>query len=119
MIKPTVPRQTRMIDEQDVVHEKVTLAKDQTNFAEELSPAEEEKMVFTAEQKKEILKLFTEEPKFSSKRKQELKRLLETPVFTETVIRFKLPDGKLIESHFSPIEKVKDLRAELEKVALV
>lgn len=119
MIKPTVPRRTRKIEENEIVKEKEAFIIGQHNFAKELSPhedAEDDKLTFTADQRKEILKMFTEEPTFTSKRKQELKRLIETPVFTETVIRFRLPDGGIIESRFSPKERVRDLRQELEKV---
>jgi hypothetical protein len=61
---------------------------------------------------------FTEGPAFSSKRKEELLKLLDTPVFTETAIRFRLPDGRIIQSHFSPIEKVHHLREEISKVEI-
>lgn len=105
--------------DEEVTQEKETMWSSQTHFAKELTANEEaegDSQMLTAEQKREILKMFTEEPEFSNKRKKELKRLLETPVFTETRIRFKLPDGSLIESYFSPVEKVKHLREELEKV---
>jgi hypothetical protein len=119
MIKPTVPRRSRWITERDIAEEKIRFENAQNGFVKELSATEEhegDKAVFSAEQKKEILKLFTEEPSFGNKRKQELDRLLNTPVFTEVTIRFMLPEGEILESFFSPKEKVRDLREELSKV---
>lgn len=119
MIKPTVPRRTRFITESDIQEEKRHFEATHAGFAKELHPTEDRednKEFVTMEQKKEILRIFTEEPSFGNKRKQELDKLLNTPVFTEATIRFRLPDDSIIESHFSPIEKVKDLREELSKV---
>jgi hypothetical protein len=107
------------VDEQEIMREKQQFELSQRGFAKELAPhedQEDDKQGFTAEQRKEILRLFTEEPSFGNKRKQELERLLNTPVFTEAKIRFMLPDGSILESHFSPKERIKDLRDELEKV---
>lgn len=119
MIKPTVPRRSRWVSENQISEEKKMFESGQHTFVKELSATEElegDKAVFSAEQKKEILKLFTEEPSFGNKRKQELERLLNTPVFTEATIRFIMPDGSILESHFSPKERVKDLREELSNV---
>ena len=42
---------------------------------------------------------------------------MNEPIFTETAIRFRLPSGEIIESYFSPIERVSHLREELDKVS--
>ena len=58
----------------------------------------------------------TEGPSFSNRTKKEFEQLASTPVFTETILRIEMPNGKILQSHFSPSEKVADVRREVEKV---
>lgn len=61
----------------------------------------------------------TEGPSFSNRTKKEFEQLASTPVFTETILRIDMPDGKILQSHFSPGEKIADVRREVEKVEIV
>lgn len=60
--------------------------------------------------------MFTEGPSFESRTRKELKQLMDTPLFTETKLRIKLPDGRILESRFSPRERMCHVREEVLKV---
>jgi len=62
--------------------------------------------------KEELLKwakMMEESQAFSSRRRKEFDELIKRPLFTETNIRVKFPDGKILEGKFSPKEKLSDL----------
>lgn len=58
---------------------------------------------------KEILKKQGEEPKFINRRMQEYNELVKQPVYSETIIRVKLPDNWIFECRFSPLETLQVL----------
>lgn len=83
---------------------------------DELSADEERgKVYLSPQERKELMKRFQDGPQFVNKRRAELEHLINAPVFTETAIRFRLPDGTMLQSQFSPLEKVHHLREELLK----
>jgi len=75
-------------------------------------------VLVTEEERKQILKAFMSEPSFESKKKKELEILLKSQVFTEAVVRFRMPDGGYIEALFSPLETIADLKKVLQPVYL-
>ena len=54
-----------------------------------------------------------------NRRKQEYFELLKKPVFSETLIRVKLPDNWIFECKFSPMETLEDLVEVFNEVNII
>lgn len=52
---------------------------------------------------------FGEDPKFMNKRKLEYYELAKKPIFSETLVRVKLPDNWIFECTFAPMEPLGEL----------
>jgi hypothetical protein len=46
---------------------------------------------------------------FSSKRKKEYEDLIKQPIYSETLIRVKMPGNVIFEAKFSPMETISNL----------
>lgn len=62
--------------------------------------------------------MMEESQAFSSRRRKEFEELVKRPIFTETAIRVKFPDGKILEGKFSPKETLKNLIDFVKEVKL-
>ena len=58
---------------------------------------------------KEKLKNYGKQAEFMNKRKQQYYELLKQPLYTETVVRVKLPNNYVFECKFSPLETLQTL----------
>merc|ERR1712060_278096 len=104
--------------------DKMQLQKKKSTFIEEFGDFNEE------DDYKENIKIFKrnmfrmrkkmiQSTKFSSKRKQELEKLIKKPFFVETKISIRFPDQHFIQAVFSPHETISDIMTYLKEHVLV
>jgi len=109
-------RKIRIVTAEEVKQKAGYFAQFEKNDNEGSEPISEN--LVTKEERDRILKAYLQEPSFESKKKKELEILLKTPVFSEAIIRFRMPDAGYIEAVFSPMEKISDLRKIISHVSL-
>ena len=68
---------------------------------------------------KEIIKKQGEEPKFINRRMQEYNQLVKKPVYSETLIRVKLPENWVFECKFAPMETLQSLVEVFQEVNIL